>query len=464
MIRNVCILLLFPIVANAQKNYPVILDSLMRGEVSELNFNGNVLVAKSGSIIYQKSFGYKDYFSGEELDTNSVFYMASVSKQFTAMGILILTEQKKISLDDTLRNFFPQLPYYNITIRQMLTHTSGLPKYEVEMPKKWDHKKIAFNNDLIAFFANEKIPPRFLPGKKWEYSNTAYILLASIIEKVSGQTFADFMEENIFKPLGMEHSRIYNTRRSSHERIPDYAYGFMYSDSLKRYMLPDSMPFYGNIVYQLDGIEGDGSVNTTTSDLFKWEQALINQSIFSKNLREQMLEPHSLMDTTLKIYYGYGVILGENETGKYITHTGIWPGYRTVLTHYKNEDITIIVLSNNESNVQAISNALTYVLFDREVIFPYVHKEINLDPKISDRYTGKYSLGKTIIELIKKDGKLFRHVDGTSDIELKPESETKFFYDDRLKRQIEFELDTSGKPVRAFLIFGGIKNALKVNE
>jgi CubicO group peptidase (beta-lactamase class C family) len=367
--RILVFLLLLPLTLYAQKNYPFLLDSFMRGEVFEMNFNGNILVAKSGEIIYQKSFGYRNFNSKEILDNNSVYYIASVSKQFTAMCILMLKEDGKLNLHDSLRKFFPQLPYYNITIQQMLTHTSGLPKYEVEVPKKWDHHKVAFNDDLIAFLAREKPPVRFNPGDKWEYSNTAFVLLASIIEKVTGQKFADFIANRIFNSLGMENTRIYNTRRSSNERIPDYAYGYMYSDSFKRYILPDSLPFY-NIVYYLDGIEGDGDVNTTTTDLYKWQEALMKHSILNDRLKRELLEPHSLFDTALNINYGYGVFLGENEMGKYITHTGIWPGYRTILTYYYTGDITIIIFSNNESNASAISNAIAYILFNREVIFP----------------------------------------------------------------------------------------------
>mgnify|MGYP001546062255 CR=1 FL=1 len=196
--------------AIAQKNYAPLFNTYMQKQVAENDFNGNVLVAKNGKIIFQKSFGYADFDTKRLLNDSSVFELASVSKQFTAMGILLLVEKGKIKLSDSLRKFFPQLPYHNITIRNMLTHTSGLPAYDNEMALKWDHKKIAFNKDVINFLAKEKPPIRFQPGKKWEYSNTAFVLLASIIEKVSGQSFKNYMAENIFTPLGMTHSRVYN--------------------------------------------------------------------------------------------------------------------------------------------------------------------------------------------------------------------------------------------------------------
>lgn len=188
-----------------------------------------------------------------------------MSKQFTAIGILLLEKQGKLGLRDTLRKFFPELPYKNISLHQMLTHTSGLPEYEYAMKSKWDQKTIAFNKDLINFLSREKLPVNFKPGTRWEYCNTGYALLASIIEKVSGLSYANFMAQYVFARLGMNHTRVYNTRRSG-ERIENYAYGFVWSDSLKRYILPDSLRDY-NFVYYLDGIQGDGTINSTTREL-----------------------------------------------------------------------------------------------------------------------------------------------------------------------------------------------------
>jgi CubicO group peptidase (beta-lactamase class C family) len=355
--KKILVLLFLPISFKAQTNYSARLDSFMQAQVSTNHFNGNVLIAKAGSILYQKSFGYSIYSTKELLNNNSVFELASISKQFTAMGILLLQEKNKLKLTDSLRYYFPELPYNNITIQNLLTHTSGLPDYESAMVGKWNHKKIAFNDDVIKFLDNENIPIDFKPNAKCEYSNTAYILLASIIEKVSGQKFNFFMQENIFKPLGMQHSRIYNTRRSTEVIIPNYAYGFVYSDSLKRYVLPDSLPDYEYVIY-LDGIVGDGVVNSTTGDLLIWDRALKNHSLISEKMQAEMFSPRFLIDTVHKVYYGYGEFIGENELGKYIKHSGEWPGYRTNLIRYIEQDLTIIVLSNNESDARKISNAI----------------------------------------------------------------------------------------------------------
>ena len=175
------------------------LDEYLSGMQKHFRFNGNVLVAEKGNIVLQRSYGYANYDDQRSLNDSSVFELASVSKQFTATGILLLKDRGQLQLSDSLRKYFPELPYHGITIQHMLTHTSGLPDYFWPLVEKWDRKKIAFNEDVIAFLAKEKMPLQFEPGKKWEYSNTAYMILASIIEKVSGQSFADFMAKNIFR-------------------------------------------------------------------------------------------------------------------------------------------------------------------------------------------------------------------------------------------------------------------------
>lgn len=445
----------------SQKDYSALIDNFMQTQVKENNFNGNVLVAKGGKIICQKSFGYADFDSKRLLNDSSVFELASVSKQFTAMGILLLVQKGKLNLSDSLRKFFPQLPYYNITVKNLLTHTSGLPAYDDEMALKWDHKKIAFNKDVINFLATEKPVIHFLPGKKWEYSNTAYVLLASIIEKVSGEAFKDYMAENIFTPLGMTHSRVYNTRRSLRDTIPNYAYGYVYSDSLKKYVLPDSLPEFDE-VYYLDGVEGDGVVNSTTGDLLKWENALKAHSLLNEKLQTEMISPQSVADTILKKYYGYGVFVGNDAYGKYTSHRGSWPGYGTFLLYYAKDDVTIVVLCNNVASGAKpefiYSKGLADIMFGKPESLT-AHREIKINPLLLKRYVGKYRAAKPF-ELIQKNGKLFQRENGITDMELKPVSDTTFFYPDG-NRRIEFWLTPWGKVVKAFLITGNKKMEIK---
>ncbi|MGN8067434.1 serine hydrolase domain-containing protein [Mucilaginibacter sp. 22184] len=462
--KNILLLLfLLPLTSLAQQNYPATIDNFMQAQVNINGFNGNVLVARAGKVIYQKAFGYRNYDTKQLLDTNSVFELASVSKQFTAMGILMLMEKGKLSLTDTLRKFFPQLPYKGVTIQNLLTHTSGLPDYMSAMENKWDHKKIAFNDDMINFLASEKIPANFAPGKKFEYSNTGYAILASIIEKVSGLTYRYFMYKNIFGPLRMDHSQVYNTRRSSTDTLANYAYGYVFADSLKKYIIPDSSK-KDDAVFYLDGISGDGTVNSTTGDLLKWDRAIKNSTLLSLATQNEMLSTQSLMDTLTKKYYGYGVSIGADQFGVAISHSGGWPGYHTILTRYPVQDITIIVLSNNESEVSAIAYGITGVLFDMRVALPYVHKEITVDAAILNKYLGSYSRKLQALtlnfDIIKKDGKLYRHQHGAEDVELKPESNIKFFYADGTDRQIEFETDKTGSVTGGWFINSGVRSEL----
>ncbi len=324
------------------------IDSVMNSVVDTARFNGNVLVAQKGEIIYQKSFGPSNYYTNEMLNDSSMFDLASVSKAFTAMSIMMLKEEGKLSYDDDVRKYLPELPYEGITIRHFLTHTSGIADYgDVMMADGWDVKKIAFNEDLMRSFASQKPALIFKPGEKWEYSNTAYAMLATIVSRVSGKPFAEFTTERIFVPLEMEHTRVYNTRRSG-EKIDNYAYGFVYSDSLKKYVLPDSLKEYFYVI-TLDGIEGDGVVNSTTTDLFKWNKALYTDKLVSKATLEEAFTSGKLNNDSLH-NYGFGWFL-ENDSlnGKITRHTGSWPGYRNLLMRFVDNGDCVIILTNNDN-------------------------------------------------------------------------------------------------------------------
>lgn len=447
------------------------IDKFLQGQVDYYNFNGNILVSERGNILYQKSFGFADYNNQIPLNDSSVFELASMSKQFTAMGILMLENNELLSLDDSLRKFFPELPYYNIKIHHLLTHTSGLPDFVELLDNKWDHKEIAFNKDMISMLAKEKPPIYFKPGEKWEYCNTGYALLGSIIEKVSGLTFKDFMQKNIFKPLQMKHTRVYNTRRSG-EKLANYAYGYVYSDSLERYILPDSLPDY-NYVYFLDGIQGDGIINSTTGDLLKWDRFLFERNLGFDTLVGKLMHPHVLCDSarnasyeryngTSKLHYGYGVFIGKNEFGDFIYHGGQWPGYKTEMFHYKNDDITIIVLSNNESAATPIRSALAKIMVNRTIIYPKNHLEISLDTSALDNFTGTYLLNNHKYEITREKDKLFlKYPFSEAKIRLSAESDSKLFWP---RFDFQFEINKEDKSQEKYyqILFGSQLEMQKV--
>lgn len=461
--KKIFLLLLLPVVTAAQKNESQVLKEFMQGQHDYFRFNGNVLVAKNGKIIYQQALGYADYNSKRMLNDSSVFELASLSKQFTAMGVMILKEKKQLNYDDKVIKFFPGFPYDNITIRHLLTHSSGLPAYEDQFAKYWDHKKIADNNDVLEMLGQRKDTLFFPPGTKWRYSNTGYAVLAAIIAKVSGMDYNQFMMKYIFQPLGMNHSFIYNSRRSTGKIPSNYALGFVYSDSLKKYVLPDDLLRY-DYVYYLDGVVGDGCVNSTTGDLFKWDQALYSNNLVSKASLDEMLSPQmqtSLRDTTS--FYGFGVMIQKTPTGNIISHTGSWPGYATSITRLVNDNETIIFLANNDMNNALLNAGAESILAGESLLMPYEHKEVKIDTALLKNYVGKYSAGLTL-QFIARGGKLYRHRDGTLDIELKPESNTKFFYGDGTDRQIEFEVDASGRVTKTWFLNTGQKGEMRKIE
>jgi CubicO group peptidase (beta-lactamase class C family) len=437
------------------------LDKYLQGQVQYYKFNGNVLVAEKGKVIYQKSFGWKDAATNEPLNDSSVFELASVSKQFTATAIMLLAQRKQLSLDDSLRKYFPELPYPNITLHQMLTHTSGLPDYESAMETGWDKKKIAFNKDMIAFLAATKPAVKFKPGTKWEYSNTAYALLASVVEKVSGMSFAEFLSKNIFVPLGMTHTRIYNTRRSG-ELLANYAFGHVWSESKQRHLLPDSSADY-DYVYYLDGITGDGTVNSTTGDLWKWDRAWVNKTLLDEASLQKMVQPHALSDTAANVSYGYGLFVGKNHLGNNVGHSGGWPGYHTQVTRYTDEDRTIIVLSNNESPARFIETGIANILYGQPVLFPYEHKQSPADSASLALFTGKYSFNNWNFELKQGKDTIFQSFGGYGKRIYLPESNTKLFPTDGQDIQFEIEKDSNNQ-IKHYVIVYGVKEEMRIKN
>ncbi len=335
------------------------IDSLLTSMYESGKFNGNVLIAEKGEVIYKKSFGLANESTKEKLNENSIFELASVAKQFTAMAIVILKEKGKLSFDDKISRFIPELSGYDkITIKNLLHHTSGLPDYMELMDSVFDKSKIATNKDIINLFATHKPALRFEPNTQWEYSNTGYALLASIIEKVSGMPYADYLHKVIFRPLKMPHTFVYR-RRYAPKEVSNYAYGYVYYDSLKKYVLPDDLAESKEVIW-LDGIVGDAAVSSTINDLLKWDRALYTSKLVScKSINEIFTAPE-LNDQT-KTKYGFGWFIDNNDFGRTASHGGVWWGYRTYIDRHIDNDKTIIILQNHEevSNpVKSIRNIL----------------------------------------------------------------------------------------------------------
>ncbi|GGE51854.1 hypothetical protein GCM10011413_17740 [Pedobacter psychrotolerans] len=311
-------------------------------------FNGNVLIADKGKIIFEKSYGLANEKTEQKINNQTIFELASVSKQFTAMGIVLLEKQGKLNYDDNISKYIPELSFYgNISIKNLLNHTGGLPDYIEIFENKWDKTKFATNQDIVNIFAKYRPKVIFQPGEKYEYSDTGYTLLGLIIEKVSKKTFGQFLSENIFQPLKMKNTFIYRSRFEP-KKIENYALGYV-TDSLGHKVLPDSFgkEFY---TYYLDGIVGDGTVNSTTEDLLKWDRALYTDKLIDSKDKELIFNSAKTKDGK-ETNYGFGWFIGNSKKyGKIVYHTGGWPGYSTFIERHLDNDKTIIMLQNNSDS------------------------------------------------------------------------------------------------------------------
>lgn len=316
-------------------------------------FNGNLLIAEQGKVMYQKSIGLANETTGAPLNENSLFELASVSKQFTAMGIVMLKQKGKLNYDDPLAKYIPELSFYKgVTVRNLLHHTSGLPDYESILDSLFDRRKIATNKDIIDTFKKYKPASYFEPGTKWQYSNTGYALLGTIIERLSGISYGAYLEKNIFRPLNMYRTQVYR-RRFQPKTIENYAYGYIYVDSLKKYILPDDLPGTKYVVF-LDGIVGDGTVNSTVIDLLKWDRALYTEKLVPKSALREIFTSGVLKDGK-STNYGFGWSVSTDIVyGKMTTHTGSWPGYRTIIDRHIDQKRTIIILQNHDKVINPI--------------------------------------------------------------------------------------------------------------
>jgi CubicO group peptidase (beta-lactamase class C family) len=306
------------------------------------------MLVMDGKVEYRKTIGLADLDAHTPITKDTQFLLASVSKQFTAMAIMILAERGKLHIDDTLARFCPEFPPYSetITIRHLLNHTSGLPDYEELLLGKVD-----FNN----FFTSSKSPPaareftakdaldilsrqkelRFVPGARFEYSNSGYVVLGQIVERASGQRYAEFLRENIFKPLAMDDTLVVDERK---QKPPRLALGYGKKDGQWR-----------DITYSPENsIYGEDNVVTTIEDMYKWDQALYTDRLVSRAMLDMAFTPGH--PTTGVSTYGFGWQIRSFDGDPTVEHGGGWSGYRTYILRVPKRRLTAIVLTNSSNN------------------------------------------------------------------------------------------------------------------
>lgn len=305
-------------------------DSIFR----RTRLNGSVLVAKQGQIIYETYNGYSNPRAKEDTVTASTpFHLASISKTFTSMAILRLHEQGKLNIDDTVSKYLPGFPCVGVTVRTLLNHRSGIPKYDHYMENLgWDKRKLVTNQEVLDFIiARHKDIRIARPDRGFSYSNTNYALLALIIEKVSGKSYGDFLKTTFFEPLGMKDSYVFTMADTSR-----YVESYYYSGRPYKFD-------YLDLVY------GDKNIYSTVRDLLKWDQALRSDSLFTKQSLDAAYMPYSFEKPGTHNYgLGWRMYLLKNGK-KLIYHNGWWHGNRTAFYRLIDEDVTIIALCNNDA-------------------------------------------------------------------------------------------------------------------
>ncbi len=335
------LLLLLPLFAGAQKSAQV--DAVLAPYLENQTFSGIVLIAQEGKVVYNRANGFRDFANRTPLKKTDLFELASVSKQFTAMVIMLLQERGLLQFDDPVEKYL-SIPYKNISIRHLLTHTSGLPDYQAIMDEHWDKSKVADNQDIIQYLQRYAPPTRFVPGSSYEYSNTGYVLLASIAEKASGRDFTEICRTEIFQKLGMQHTDL----RTPAERsaIENFARGHIPDSSGTVFLPADSFPS-SNYTIWLGHREGPGRISSTAQDLLKWDQALSNNTLVQAATLQQANTPMVLNDGKIS-YYGFGWDILDNTADHIIVgHNGDNPGYKTQIIRSLYNGKTLIVLSNN---------------------------------------------------------------------------------------------------------------------
>jgi len=365
-----------------------------------------VLIVKDGNVVFKKGYGLANLEFDIPISPATVFDIASVSKQFTGFAVSTLIQQGKISPDDDIHKYLPDVPQFNkpITIRNLIHHTSGLRDWPAGLHAagwRWDE---AFSYDDIMRMVSKQRDLDFEPGSQYSYSNTGYNLLAAIVAKVSGKTFPDYVAENIFKPLGMNSSQVLND----------------YSNVVKSLAGSYSPNGHG---YSKNNDEltawGSSSIVTTVEDLSKW---VINfqQSLDKRDPVHMRMVETDVLNNKQKNNYAYGLDIRDDNGVRNIQHTGGWAGFRTIISNYPDEKLSIILLSNH-GNFDSFGGAHAVArLFLKDKLKPdQTRPDINglptikVDSGILKKYTGTYQLGTGwYVTFTLEDGKLMVQANG----------------------------------------------------
>ncbi len=413
------------------------LDTFLASANAADKFNGTAIISKQGKVLLNKGYGYRNVLSKSFNDSNSIYQIGSITKSFTAVAILKLQEQGKLSVQDKLNKFFPDYPQGDkITIQNLLTHTSGIYNYTNDIDEN-DTAIVCHpvsKKQVLEVFENK--PLAFKPGKYFQYCNSGYFLLGMVIEKVTGMSYEDVITQMIFVPLQMSHSGFDFKNLNSDNKTQGYV--LLNKDSVKTNYTVDSTVYFSA-----------GAIYSTTSDMFKFTKAVSNHELLNENSWKMALNPG-------KGNYGYGFWIKNTIYGKkYITHEGGLLGYTSNFIYLADDDVSIILLSNtgnyNIDNLLPLGMWLSAIVYN----MPYSNwiassPNIITDNTLLTKYVGTYTsktAGKMFIAL--KNGRLVAMENSEQSV---PEiltliSETKLYFND-FNISADLAKDNNGKIVK----------------
>ncbi len=317
------------------------LDKSFQNLKKKTTFNGTVLFAEKGRILLEKSYGVSNLKTRKgEIKVDDVFQLSSVSKMFTAEAIMILKSRQLLDYDVDIKTYIPEFPYKGITTRMLMTHRSGLSRYETLADNNWPDKRKPFtNDDMIDYYIKYKPDPYFSPNNGFHYCNVNYALLASIVERVSGKRFVDFMREDVFDVIGMNDSYIY-------DMPTDTMVSLYLPNCVQGYYVGRRRPRQAQNEY-LNGVKGDKIMFSNVEDMYRFKVAIDYGLLVPDSIQEEAFKPGSPKYSKRKDNYGFGWRISRKHPDCYY-HYGWWKGYRSFFMFDKKNDRTLIVLTNTD--------------------------------------------------------------------------------------------------------------------
>ena len=407
------------------------IDKILAGIYPPNEPGAVVIVTKNDQPLFRKAYGMADLELGVKLEPDMIFRIGSITKQFTAVAILMLAEQGKLDLNDELTKFLPDFPTHNhkITVEQLLTHTSGIKSYTGMSEWMPMMRKDLTLQELIDIFKNQ--PPDFAPDERWDYNNSAYVLLGAIIEKISGASYEEFIQKNIFDALGMKHSFYGSASRVIARRIPGYEKG---------------NNGYQNAAYlSMTQPYAAGSLLSSVDDLALWDAALYTNKLLKQASLQRAWTSYRLKSDEAT-NYGYGWAIGEYEGHRLIMHGGGINGFITNAIRLPNEHIYVAVLTNcegREPSPMEVSLRIAALALNKPMREPAA---IALPENALEAYVGVYQIDEKRERVITRmAAQLYSQASGGTKKEIFPMSETVFFFKDDNSVRFHFKKDAAGK-------------------